>query len=74
MWLHLYWKDSRWQEERRTANNYNLIVDMENKTYKVFINPYIAYWHLEDIEVKKKSDIEKYVEYLRKNGFTPSAE
>lgn len=47
---------------------------MENKIYKVFINPYLAYCHPEDIEVKKKSDIEKYVDYLRKNGFTPSAD
>ena len=38
MKLHLYWIDSRWKAEQRTANNYNLIVDMENKTYKVFIN------------------------------------
>ena len=74
MKLHLYWIDSRWKAERRTANNYNLIVDMENKIYKVFINPYLAYCHPEDIEVKKKSDIEKYVDYLRKNGFTPSTD
>lgn len=51
------------------ANNYNLIVDMENKTYKVFINPYYAYNRAEDIEVKKKSDIMDYVEYLKLNGF-----
>lgn len=74
MQLHLYWIDSRWKVERRTANNYNLIVDMENKTYKVFINPYLLYDKPEDIEVRKKSDIEKYVDYLRKNGFTPSAD
>ena len=53
MKLHLYWIDSKWKAERRTANNYNLIVD---------------------IEVKKQSDIEKYVDYLRKNGFTPSTD
>ena len=47
---------------------------MEKKTYKVIINPYLAYCHLEDIEVKKKSDIEKYVEHLRRNGFTPTAQ
>lgn len=69
MTLHLYWIDSRWKAERRTANNYNLIVDMENKTYKVFFNPYLLYDKPEDIEVKKKSDITDYIEYLKRNGF-----
>lgn len=67
MKLHLFWIDKRWQE-RGYANNYNLIVDMENKTYKVFVNPFYAYHRPEDIEVKK-SDITEYVEYLREKGF-----
>ena len=29
-----------------------------------------GYYHPEDIEVKKKSDIEDYIEYLKENGFT----
>ena len=70
MKLHLYWIDSRWKAEQRTANNYNLLVDMENKTYKVFINPYLLYEKPEDIEVKKKSYITNYIEYLKANGFT----
>lgn len=28
------------------------------------------YYKPEDIEVKKKSDIEDYIEYLKRNGFT----
>lgn len=68
MRLHLFWIDKNWQE-RGYANNYNLIVDMENKTYKVYINSFYAYHRAEDIEVKKKSDITEYVEYLKENGF-----
>ena len=37
---HLFWIDKNWKKNGRTTNNYNLIVDIENKTYKV-----------EDIEV-----------------------
>ena len=69
MKFHLFWIDKNWKRNGGVANNYNLIVDMENKTYKVFINPYYAYNRAEDIEVKKKSDIMDYVEYLKLNGF-----
>lgn len=69
MRLHLFWIDKRWQE-RGYANNYNLVVDMENKTYKVYVNPFYAYHRAEDIEVKKKSDITDYMKYLKENGFT----
>lgn len=68
MKIHLFWIDKNWKNGR-TANNYNLIVDMENKTYKVFVNPFYGYDRVEDIEVKKKSDIVDYVEYLKLNGF-----
>ena len=69
MKIHLFWIDKNWKRNGGAANNYNLIVDMENKTYKVLINPYYAYNRAEDIEVKKKSDIMDYVEYLKLNGF-----
>jgi hypothetical protein len=68
MRLHLFWIDKRWQE-RGYANNYNLIVDMENKIYKVYVNSFYAYHRAEDIEVKRKSDILDYMEHLKKNGF-----
>lgn len=29
---------------------------------------FYGYYHQEDIEVKKKSDIEDYIEYLKRNG------
>lgn len=70
MKLHLYWIDKRWGTERRTADNYNLLIDMENKAYKIFINPFYAYRRAKDVEVKRKSDILNYVEYLKQNGFT----
>ena len=68
MKLHLFWLDKDWQS-RGVANNLNLIVYFEDKTYKVFTNPFYAYYHREDIEVKKKSDITDYIEYLKENGF-----
>ena len=69
MRLHLFWLDKNWKKRGDCANNYNLIVDMENKTYKVYTNAFYGYYHPEDIEVKKKSDIEDYIEYLKRNGF-----
>ena len=33
MRLHLFWLDKNWKKRGDCANNYNLIVDMENKTY-----------------------------------------
>ncbi len=68
MRLHLFWIDKR-RQERGCANNYNLIVNMENKIYKVYINSFYAYNRAEDIEVKKKSDITDYMKYLKENGF-----
>lgn len=68
MRLHLFWIDKNW-EERGYAKNYNLIVDMENRTFKIYTNPFYDYNKREDIEVKKKSDITNYVEYLKENGF-----
>lgn len=70
MRLHLFWLDKNWKKRGDCANNYNLIVDMENKTYKVYTNAFYGYYQPEDIEVKKKSDIEDYIEYLKRNGFT----
>lgn len=69
MRLHLYWIDSNWKK-KGCADNYNLIVDMEKKVYKVYVNPFLAYHRPEDIEVKRKSDIVGYVEYLKQSGFT----
>ena len=57
MKLHLFWLDNRWKKSGGTANNYNLLVDMENKTYKIFINAFYGYYHAESIEVIRKSDI-----------------
>lgn len=69
MRLHLFWIDNNWQE-RGYGKNYNLVVNMENKTYKVYTTPFYDYNSPEDIEVKRKSDITEYIKYLEKNGFT----
>ena len=69
MKIHLYWLDKVWQS-RGYAKNYNLIVYIDNKAYKVYTNPFYNYRYSEDIEVKRKSDITEYIEYLKANGFT----
>lgn len=69
MRLHLFWIDSKWKK-KGCADNYNLIVEMERKVYKVYVNPFLAYHRSEDIEVKRRSDIVGYVEYLKQNEFT----
>lgn len=72
MKLHLFYLDKGWKKRGDCAKNYNLIVNMENKTYKVYTNAFYVYYNPEDIEVKKKSDVEDYIEYLKENGFTES--
>lgn len=68
MKLHLFWLDKNWKK-KDCADNYNLIADMKNRTYKIYINSFYGYYRTEDIEVKKKSDIIDYIEYLKENGF-----
>ena len=69
MQLHLYWIDKS-RKKKGIANNYNLVINYDKKTFMVFTDPY--YWYLQknDIEIKKKSDIDFYIEYLEKQGFT----
>lgn len=69
MQLHLYWIDKN-RKKKGIADNYNLVINYDKKTFMVFTDPY--YWYLQknDIEIKRKSDIDFYVEYLVKQGFT----
>lgn len=69
MRLHFYWIETNWHR-RGYAKNYNLVVDLEKKTYRTYVNSYYDYNLPEDIEVKKKKDILDYVEYLKYNDFT----
>lgn len=70
MKLHFYWIDAHWRQYGKgCAENYNLIVDMEEKTYTRYINSYYDYYQPNDIEVKRKSDIGYFIEYLKANDF-----
>ena len=69
MKLHLYYLDRRWTKRGDCAHNYNLVVDLDNKTYKIYVSPLCGYERSSDIEVKRKSDIMDYIEYLKENGF-----
>lgn len=68
MRLHLYWIDKNWKK-RGYANNYNLLVDMKDKTYRIFVSPYYDYKLFTDIEVKRRTDIDEYIEYLKENEY-----
>lgn len=70
MELHLYYLDKGWKKsEKGCADNFNLVVDMENKKFHTFTNPFYGYYAAKDIEVKRKSDIIDFIEELKKNGY-----
>lgn len=68
MTLHLYWLDKNWKSKGE-ANHYNLVVDLEDGTYEVYINSFCGYTNLNDIEVRRKSDIMDYIKHLKAEGF-----
>lgn len=74
MKLHLYYLDRRWTKRGDCAHNYNLVVDLDNKTYKIYVSPFYGYECSSDIEVKRKLDILNYIEYLKENGFVDTDE
>lgn len=74
MRLHLYYRDKGWENRGARANNYNLLVNTERKEYKIYVSPFYGYERSSDIEVKRKSDILNYIEYLKENGFVDAVE
>lgn len=58
MRLHLFWLDKNWKKRGDCANNYNLIVNMENKTYKVYTNAFYGYYDPE--EDKRNNEEDRY--------------
>ena len=68
MRVHFYWVETNWHR-RGYAKNYNLVVDIEKKTYRTYTNSYYDYPLPEDIEVKRKFDIIDYIKYLKMNDF-----
>lgn len=74
MRLHLYYRDKGWENRGACANNYNLLVNTERKEYKIYVSPFYGYERSSDIEVKRKSDILNYIEYLKENGFVDAVE
>ena len=74
MELHLYYLDRKWTKRRDCGHHYNLVVDLDNKTYKIYVSPFYGYERSNDIEVKRKSDIIDYIEYLKENGFVDTDE
>ena len=70
MKLHLFYLDKNWKNRGDCAKNFNLVIDTETKKYKVYTNAFYGYWKENDIEVRKKSDIEDCIKYLKENGYT----
>ena len=68
MIIHLYYKDKN-RAKRGYAQNYNLLVNYKDKTFRTFENSYYWYEGREDIEVSKKSDLINYKALLEKQGF-----
>lgn len=68
MRLHFYWIDKNWQH-RGYARNYNVVVDFKRKTYYIYINSYYDYNTPDDIEIKTKNNILRFVEYLKYENF-----
>ena len=70
--LHLYWLEptGRW-ESRGYAKNRHLWIDFTEKSYILQTNYMCGdYSYPEHIEVKRKTDIDAYCEYLDKMGFS----
>ena len=74
MRLHLYASDKGWANRGSHTKNYNLLVNTERKEYKIYVSPFYGYERSSDIEVKRKSDILNYIEYLKENGFVDAVE
>lgn len=72
--LSLHYIDKNWQK-RGYAKHIHLIIDYDKKVYRKVENymlpDFTAYNH---IEVKRKSDIEEYIQYLDFMGFKETDE
>lgn len=68
--LHLYWLDKTWERKRSAANNYNLVVNYETKTFYEYEDAFYGYHGNRHIEVKRKQDIKDYIKQLEHDGFT----
>ena len=61
--------DKNWKG-RGYANHIHLTVNFTNKTYKKAINYTVPLFGHNSIEVKRKSEISEYIEYLERiHGF-----
>jgi hypothetical protein len=68
MKLHLYWFDKNYKA-KGVAHNYNMLIDMQARTYKLWTNTYGDYHNSDSIEVVRKSDLIDYEKYLQSIGF-----
>ena len=66
--LSLHWLDKDWKR-RGYAKNVHLIIDFDNHTYRYLVNFNIPSFGANRIEVKRQSDIDDYVKYLKAYDF-----
>ena len=67
--FHLYWLDKNWQG-RGCANNFNLLVHNDTKTYETYINPFCGYRSDMSVEAVRRSDITDFIKHLERDGYT----
>ena len=73
--ISLHYMDKDWMRSGRGyANNVHLIVDFENHRYRYLVNYSVPQFGANRIEVKRKSDIEDYVKYLKAYDFIETDE
>lgn len=71
--LSLHYIDKHWKH-RGYANNVHLIVDFDHHVYRYLVNYGMPSFGANRIEVKRKSDIDDYVKYLKAYDFKETQE
>lgn len=73
--LSLHYIDKNWKRSGRGyANNVHLIIDFDNHRYRYIVNYSMPSFGANRIEVKRKSDIDDYVKYLKAYDFVETNE
>ena len=68
----LMWKDKNWQKHGRSCPNHIFLqIFYDTKTYNYVTSDVGSEWPNYVITVTRKSDITKYIGYLKEQGFKP---
>ena len=71
----LMWKDKNWKKHGRSCPNHVFLqIFYDTKTYNYVTSDVGSDWPSHVITVTRKSDITKYIGYLKEQGFTEATE